>query len=45
MKFEDLFTIIDHAPDVQMDALNLVTYFLTADGLDIVNCCCCCCCI
>lgn len=45
MKLENLFVILDHAPDLQMDVVNLAMFLMSAEDLDIVNCCCCCCCL
>lgn len=46
MKLQDLFAIIDHAPDVQMNIATFAIKFLQAsDTLDASASCCCCCCI
>jgi len=45
MKINDLFSILDHAPDVQMDVVTFALDMLSPDGLAVTSCCCCCCCL
>lgn len=45
MKIEDLFTVLDHVSDTQLDAVDATLNILVASSGSLVGCCCCCCCI
>jgi len=45
MKLDDLFSVLDHVPDVQMDVVTFALDMLNADGMVASSCCCCCCCL
>lgn len=45
MKIEDLFIVLDHAPDLQLDIVEFGVNIVSAVNSEIGNCCCCCCCL
>ena len=44
MKLSDLFTMVEHRPDLQMDVADFMVRMVQGGDLDTTACCCCCCC-
>lgn len=45
MKLEDVFAVVAHKTDYQLDVAEFAMNIALASDINLVSCCCCCCCI
>lgn len=45
MKLSDLFEMVTHNPDLQLNFAEFIMLMSDSEGIGTTSCCCCCCCI